>query len=212
MVELPEWVFKNIQNETQEPAILRPSQASSLVDPVQSPLKYKKTEELKSGLLIHKLLELLPEVDSCEQQKFGKDFLLRSAEDLDELKQKEILLEVLAVLKKQELKLFFGPGSQAEVPIMGYIKTGRKKRLVSGTLDRIIVSVNDVKIIDFKTDRFPPKNIVDVSEKYIKQMAAYKAVLKEIYGCRRIQSFLLWTKGPSLMYLDDDFINTVELD
>jgi ATP-dependent helicase/nuclease subunit A len=38
---------------------------------------------------------------------------------------------------------------------------------------------------------------------YLRQMAAYKALLRRIYPGRAVRCGLLWTKGPRLMMLDE---------
>ena len=38
---------------------------------------------------------------------------------------------------------------------------------------------------------------------YLRQMAAYQALLEAIYPARAVRCALLWTEGPRLMALDD---------
>jgi ATP-dependent helicase/nuclease subunit A len=42
----------------------------------------------------------------------------------------------------------------------------------------------------------------DVAPVYLRQMAAYQTALAKIYPGRSIQSYLLWTDGPTLMPLN----------
>ena len=62
---------------------------------------------------------------------------------------------------------------------------------------------DSVYIIDYKSNRPPPKTQDGVADIYWGQMAAYRELAKEIYPGREIISALLWTDGPSLMVLDD---------
>ena len=56
-------------------------------------------------------------------------------------------------------------------------------------------------VVDYKSNRRPPEDAAGVPEVYIRQMAAYRALLSEIYPGRRIDCYLLWTEGPRLMQL-----------
>lgn len=56
-------------------------------------------------------------------------------------------------------------------------------------------------VVDYKTNRPPPAREADVPAIYLRQMAAYRALLAEIYPQHRIDCFLLWTDGPRLMQI-----------
>jgi ATP-dependent helicase/nuclease subunit A len=58
-------------------------------------------------------------------------------------------------------------------------------------------------VIDYKTNRPPPKTESEVPIVYLRQMASYQAVLRRIYPGRRIECFLLWTVGPRVMRLGE---------
>ncbi len=94
----------------------------------------------------------------------------------------------------------FGPRSRAEVPIVGLV--GRFA--VSGQIDRLAVTDEAVLVIDYKTNRPPPATAAEVPAAYRRQMAAYRALLAEVYPDRPIRCALLWTDGPHLMWLDDE--------
>jgi ATP-dependent helicase/nuclease subunit A len=66
---------------------------------------------------------------------------------------------------------------------------------VSGQVDRLMVTNTDVWIIDYKTNRPPPRMQERVDLAYVFQMATYRAALREIYPERPIHCVLLWTHG-----------------
>ena len=76
-----------------------------------------------------------------------------------------------------------------------------RRRKLSGRLDRLVVSDGAVAIVDYKTNRPPPERPEDVAPVYLRQMAAYRAVLAQIYPGFTIDCCLLWTDGPRLMSL-----------
>lgn len=73
--------------------------------------------------------------------------------------------------------------------------------VVSGQVDRMVVTADMVRIIDYKTNRPPPRRPEDVAEAYVMQMATYRAVLAQLYPGRTVSCALLWTDGPFLMDL-----------
>ncbi|NOZ42741.1 MAG: hypothetical protein GXP02_06210, partial [Alphaproteobacteria bacterium] len=52
-----------------------------------------------------------------------------------------------------------------------------------------------------KTNRPPPDEVRNVSRLYIRQMAAYKALLSDVYPDKVIKCLLLWTDVARLMEL-----------
>ena len=73
--------------------------------------------------------------------------------------------------------------------------------VLSGQVDRLVVTAAEVLVLDYKTNRPPPVTKNDVAEIYVRQMAAYRAVLRRIYPDRAVACALLWTDGPRLMPL-----------
>jgi ATP-dependent helicase/nuclease subunit A len=115
----------------------------------------------------------------------------------------EIIGEVLAVLEHPEWTELFGPGSVAEVPLSGMIGG----RVISGQVDRLLITSSTVTILDFKSDRPAPADAVEVPSVYYRQMAAYRAAMQAIYPDRPVRCALLWTDGPQLMVLDDALLD-----
>jgi ATP-dependent helicase/nuclease subunit A len=58
-----------------------------------------------------------------------------------------------------------------------------------------------VLVIDYKTNRPAPPDLAHVNPAYFSQMAAYRAVLRQIYTGKDVVCALLWTDGPRLMEL-----------
>ena len=107
--------------------------------------------------------------------------------------------ETLEILNDSAFSGLFGPGSLAEVPLTGLI--GRT--VVSGQVDRLLVADDRILVVDYKTNRPPPDRVEEVAPVYLRQMAAYRALLREIYPGRAVDCALLWTDAPRLMPLPD---------
>jgi len=96
----------------------------------------------------------------------------------------------------------------AEVPITGIVKDRDGDHVLSGQVDRLLVTDEAVSVIDFKTNRPPPETESNVHPRYLRQMAAYRNALREIYPGRPVRAVLLWTLGPRLMELSDDLLDS----
>jgi ATP-dependent helicase/nuclease subunit A len=166
--------------------------------PVRSPLGEDAGKRFQRGLVIHRLLQTLPELPEDQRGAAARRYLALPAHGLDGGERASIEAETLAVIGAPQHARLFGPGSLAEVPIVGVVGG----HVVSGQVDRLVVSSEGIDIVDYKTNRPPPHRPADVAEIYLKQMAAYRAVLKLVYPDKPVRCLLLWTDGPSLMALD----------
>ena len=101
----------------------------------------------------------------------------------------------------------FGPGSRAEVPIVGRLGTAAAPFLVSGQIDLLVVTDGFVLIGDFKTNRPPPRTLAEVPPSYIRQLALYRAVLGKLYSDRPIRAALIWTEAPDLMEVSPETLD-----
>jgi ATP-dependent helicase/nuclease subunit A len=97
----------------------------------------------------------------------------------------------------------FGPSSRAEVPLAGVIGD----QAVFGQIDRLAITDAEVLIVDYKSDREPPVEPDRVPVAYVRQMAAYRALLREIYPGRAVRCALLWTAAPRLMMLEEALLD-----
>ncbi|HIP79773.1 MAG TPA: double-strand break repair helicase AddA, partial [Kiloniellaceae bacterium] len=157
----------------------------------------------RRGRLIHRLLQTLPDLPAAEQAAAGRRFLDSPLHDLQDEEAADILEETLRVLADPALTPLFGPGSRAEVPLTGLIETAAGPAVISGQVDRLLVEDRTISLIDFKSQRPAPEMPEAVPAVYLRQMAAYRALLVGIYPDRAIHSYLLWTDQPRLMQLSD---------
>ncbi|MEM9469586.1 MAG: double-strand break repair helicase AddA [Pseudomonadota bacterium] len=199
--ETPEWLFTLIPEEPYSPRPLTPSRPSGLdKEPSLSPLQKTKIDEtrFKRGNIIHKLLQILPETPSDTWKDAIANYLAQDILDLSSNQQEEIKKETLTILQDKIFAPIFGQGSKAEVPISGLLDD---ETLINGQIDRLLVTEENIYIIDYKTNRPPPKNITDVPALYINQMNAYEKAIALIYPNRTIHKALLWTNEARLMIL-----------
>ena len=94
----------------------------------------------------------------------------------------------------------FAEGSRAEVAIVGRLdRGGAPPPLVCGQIDRLVVTADEVLIVDFKTNQAPPKIAAEAPQAYIRQLALYRAVLQKLYPTKCVRAALLWTESTELM-------------
>jgi ATP-dependent helicase/nuclease subunit A len=151
------------------------------------------------GRIVHRLLQALPGRPPEQWAPLLGRMLADPALALGPEEQRALGDEVRRVLEMPELAAAFGPGSRAEVPLAGVVGG----QAVFGQIDRLVVGESEVLIVDYKTDREPPDAQDQVPLAYLRQMAAYRALLRRIYPGRAVRCALLWTAGPQLMTLDD---------
>jgi len=208
---LPTWAFDNPSLEPIPSKPLSPSRENYEEEVVRSPLKIKPKMKLDRqkyhrGLLIHKLLEVLPEREVVIRDELARQYLRQDVHELSEHDVEIILEEVFAILDSKYLKELFGPGSRSEVPMVGQVGGFS----LSGQVDRMVVSDNEVLIIDYKTNRPPPRGVENIPRIYVKQMAAYRAVIKEIYPEHNVKTYLLWTDVTRLMEIPEEMLNKIQ--
>ena len=183
--------------------------------PMRSPLT-ETADRFRRGILIHKLLEFLPDVELTRQAAVAAQFL-SSHDDLSPAQIRDMTETVFGVLHHPAFKDFFGQSSvieggegenrviesRAEVSISGTASSLPKGMIVSGQIDRLCIYPDRILILDYKSNRPPPQSEADVAPLYMMQMASYTALMKEAYPHHKIECGLLWTDGPRLMTLSE---------
>ncbi len=160
------------------------------------------TDRFLRGNITHALLQYLPDLPEGERKSAATAFVAIRAPNIPSKTRLEIVRETLAILHDENFAALFAPGSRAEVPISAILPrtAGRGPALrLTGQIDRLVVTPNEVMIVDYKTNRLTPPDAASVAPAYLYQLAAYGLALDEIYPGRRLRAALLWTNGPRLM-------------
>jgi ATP-dependent helicase/nuclease subunit A len=196
---LPSWARTKPGPEETPPRPLAPSQAVRQDPPALSPLG-DGAHRFQRGLIIHRLLQSLPDLPPARRRAAAEAFTGRATWGLSRDDQIAIVNETLTVLDTPAFAPLFGPGSRAEVPISGLVHG----HAVAGQVDRLAVTDDTVWIVDYKTNRPPPRRAENVDAAYVFQMAVYAAALAAIYPSHTIRTVLLWTDGPFILELSPD--------
>jgi ATP-dependent helicase/nuclease subunit A len=153
-------------------------------------------------VIIHRLLERLPDIAPDMRVQRAAPWLARNAADLPEEARQEMLDRALAVLAHPDWADLFGPAALAEVPLAATVDG----QVIAGTADRLLVLPDRVLVADFKTARRPPAGLEQVPLHTLKQMGAYAAALAVIYPGRRIEAALLYTQAPVLIAIPTELL------
>jgi ATP-dependent helicase/nuclease subunit A len=204
-IALPSWLTADAPPSPPPVGILRPSDT---IDEEPYGLRRGDERELARlrGKLAHRLLQSLPDIPSERRRKAADDYLVRTGGKLPTEERTNLTEEVMRVLGDARFSELFGPGSRAEVPIVGKLTLGNKTVLISGQVDRLSVTPTSLPIGDFKTNCPAPRRIEEIPSSYVRQLALYRAILARLYPDRPLRAALIWTEVPDLMELSAEVL------
>jgi ATP-dependent helicase/nuclease subunit A len=197
---LPPWLFTSAPPEAAAAILLRPSDTAEdeghrvrTGESLQA-----RARALQRGTLVHRLLQSLPDVASDRRHAAALAYLGRNAGGWTDGERAALAERVLTLIGDPRFGSVFGAGSRAEVAIVGRLdRPGRP--LVSGQIDRLVVTPSEVLIVDYKTNHAPPDLPAEAPSGYVRQLALYRAVLQKLYPGLPVRAALLWTETAELM-------------
>jgi len=210
-LRLPDWAgqapFWRAAAPPPEPALPRPLSPSrpegvrlGPVPPARSPLRRASAPDASArGVLAHALLQYLPELPTASREAAA----LAHARGVLPAAAEAVVAQVMAVLQAPGVAPLFGGTSRAEQTVTG-VAAGQ---VITGRIDRLAVLPDEVLVADYKTGRAPPADPEAVPVLYLRQLAAYRAVLRLLYPGRAVRCALIWTEGPVAMPLPDELLD-----
>jgi ATP-dependent helicase/nuclease subunit A len=201
-IVLPAWLRTPALSEAPAAGFLRPSDSSDDqshgVKPGES--AESRARAMQRGTLVHRLLQSLPDVAAEHRRDAARRYLGRNAGGWTDEQRASLAAEVLALIAQPRFASLFAPGSRAEVSIVGRLeRPGRPPALISGQIDRLVVTADEILILDYKTNHAPPRSAAEAPPAYVRQLALYRAVLAKLYPNRPIRAALLWTETLEMM-------------
>ena len=207
--QAPDWRPTPPPAEPGRPEPLAPSRPEGVelgeVPAAASPLAERAggVDRFHRGQLVHALLQHLPGLPPAARPAAARTWLDRPGQGFAPGEAAALAEEVLAILAHPELAPLFGPASRAEVPLTGLIGAS----VVGGLVDRLAVLDDRVLLADYKTNRRPPATEADTPVLYLRQLAAYRAVLRQIFPDRPVQCALIWTRAARVSILPDALLD-----
>jgi ATP-dependent helicase/nuclease subunit A len=197
--DLPEWLTTPLPAQPPASGLLRPSDAGDAGRSFRpGETVVQRSRAMQRGTLVHRLLQSLPDVPLARRRDAALDYLARNAIGWREEERNELAARVLALIEDPRFAAVFTGDSRAEVSIVGRLAAPGGP-LVSGQIDRLVVTEREVLIVDFKTNHHPPSDPAEAPEIYVRQLALYRAVLRKLYPQRAVRAALLWTETPEFM-------------
>ena len=199
--ELPPWLRGAAPAEAPADNLLRPSDpAAEEGHPVRTESIQLRARALQRGTLVHRLLQSLPDLAAEGRRDAALRYLARNAGDRTDAEREALAQSMLALIADPRFAPVFAPGSHPEVSIAGRLECpGRPPALISGQIDRLVVTSAEVLIVDYKTNHAPPATEAEAPTGYVRQLALYRAVLQKLYPQLLVRAALLWTETPELM-------------
>ena len=172
----------------------------------ESPLQARDDagQRFLRGNLVHTLLQHLPGLPPDEQDAAALEHLGRPGFGLPWADVSALAAQVMGVLRHPDLLPLFGPGSRAEQPVAGLVGS----TVVTGVVDRLAVRPDAVWLADYKTGRDAPADASSTPVRYLRQIAAYRAVLRGVFPDRPIRCVLVWTQGAAAVMLPDALLDS----
>jgi ATP-dependent helicase/nuclease subunit A len=206
-IALPSWLDAPIPDLPDPPRPLTPSRPTEAEPATLSPLGEDQGWRYQRGRVIHHLLEMLPQLPAEARLSAAEAYLARRSSAVPPAERDALARDVTALLQGPDFAAIFGPGSRAEVPVVATRRgPDGKTEVVSGQIDRLVVLEDEVWVVDFKSNRPAPMQVLHVSQQYLRQLSAYRGALASLYETKTIRCFLLWTEGPRLMEIPPDML------
>ena len=212
--DLPEWLTAPVSPPPKK-VRLQPSRAFELMEDKEAIEPISAFDRLEAGRrpaewplirgkLVHRLLELLPDMPAPDRQRAAGRFLNAALPEPFRGQRDRLANEVAHILENPAFAPLFSAQARAEVPISGTIDAADGTQIsVSGQIDRLVVEPDHILIIDYKTNVNVPGDPNGVPLEYRAQLAVYREMLKRIYPGRPVAAALLWTAEPRMMAIPE---------
>ncbi|SFR96302.1 double-strand break repair helicase AddA [Sphingomonas jatrophae] len=201
--DAPEWLRRPAPVEARPPRPLAPS-AIGPDDVAAPPPGPAARAAARRGTLLHALFERLPALPPQRRSEAAQRWLETSGGVDDAAERAALAADACAILGDPAFAALFAPNALAEAPIAAVLANGH---VVSGTVDRLLVEPDRVRVVDFKTGRRVPADAAAAPAHHLRQMAAYAAALAVIFPDRRIEAALVYTAAPVLLPLPPELLD-----
>lgn len=174
------------------PPRLTPAASASPLSPLRAPSS-ARLAALTRGEAIHALLAQGP------KQGGGAEAMAQVLRrcGIGESEAHGIAQKLCTLFTAPDYAPFFDPRARAEVPVAGRVAGFE----VVGTIDRLLITEETVWLADFKTDADPP---LRPPAAYLRQLALYWALLRDLHPGRAVRAALVWTALPRLDWIGEE--------
>ncbi len=182
-IELPGWISreaKAVPVETTLPARRRPE------------------ARVARGILIHRILQNLPELSATERAAYIDNAVRRAGHDAALAEQLRALVADPVVAE-----LLSADGhSEASLIAQGPDGTPERRRI-----DRMVITTDGILVADYKTDREVPGEAAACNPEYLMQLAVYREALRHTEAGPPMRFCLVYTEAPKLIMVPDALLD-----
>src|SRR5262249_4729332 len=125
--ERPSWLDRDAKAEPPPVRPISPALAYDEATAVRAAASGRRGERDKAsapGVLVHRLLQSLPDIPSASRAEAARRHLARSAAKFSAEERETMVEQIRLLLDDARFAQLFLPGSRAEVPIVGRLKGG----------------------------------------------------------------------------------------
>ncbi len=136
---LPAWLTRDAAPDSVRELTITPSTAID-EDVTRTVTTGDRAAALLRGVLVHRLLQSLPDIPPDRRADAAKKFLARTGQNLPQDERDKLAEQTLRLLDDARFAALFAAGSRAEVPIVGRLAIAGKTFRVSGQVDRLAIT------------------------------------------------------------------------
>lgn len=198
-----DWLGRPAPRDLPRPPPVRPSRLADAAEPapLRENLARRSAQRLR-GDLVHLLFQHLPDLPADRRAAAGAALAAARFGGLDAEMREAAVAGVLGILDDPRWASLFGREARTEVDIAGKIMVAGRLIEAAGRIDRLLIAPGQVMVLDYKTGR-PPARLAEVSEGHLRQLAVYRALARDLYPDRTVETAILWTEVPAVAVLDD---------
>jgi ATP-dependent helicase/nuclease subunit A len=181
-IDLPGWIGRELEQA---------SAAGTL------PARKRRGEGVERGILIHRILQNLPDLPVEERAAHIEAVVRRAGQE------PELATQLIGLLGHPVLAdILSGDGhSEASMIVQGPAGPERRR------LDRLVITPEGILVADYKTDREVPDSPESCNPEYLMQLAAYRDALRLTQPGLPLRFCLVWTEAPKLMDIPDTLLD-----
>jgi len=183
-VDTPAWIAREV---AQAPAF------------AAAPVARKRSAaRVERGILIHRILQNLPELTEAERAAHIETAVRRAGADpalvaqLQRLTADPVLAEILSA------------DGHSEASLITQRPDGSPERR---RIDRLVVTPEGILVADYKTDREVPESPEACNPEYLIQLAIYREALRRTDPGKPLRFCLVYTEGPRLFMIPDALLD-----
>jgi ATP-dependent helicase/nuclease subunit A len=162
----------------------------------------------RRGVLLHRLLQSLPDVAQAERHAAALRYLAQAAPDFSESTREALAAESLRVIDHRDCAILFAPGSRAEPELIAHFGEGADAIEIAARMDRVHIAKDIIVFGDFKSDAAVPETSGQIPAPYLAQLAAYRAALLQAFPGRATRALLIYTAGPRVFEIPAESLET----